>query len=311
MLEKISTEKDEIEPGKGLDFVEMKLNDPAKRDSRGVILSAYATYLHNKGLKSEFTYANFNKHAIIDLAQQDFLIKAYPTLEKDMQTIKSDFEAIAVMEKYGKLDEKAYFDFYFGSMLKCYAALHGHIKQSRKKAKTSFFTVYYPRQCKRAIRYWQKEHPKEKINYYVGIQPSKSSPVDNKQLDNTAMTKMFELLSKPELKAAKRKIAREYWALKDAGKKAIFDRNSELRSDADRLKTAFNQACALVLHGSPNKEYFFRLYGGNVVRTWALLEDDIARDLEKNPAFCTYFKEIKEKFEPRILPAMRKPYRPD
>ncbi len=145
----------------GLNTVFQKLNDPKSREVRRNVLSAYYDYLFNEGKQTEYSCNDFlEKHLVTDL------VTVYPDLEEDVENLKSDFEQIAVMTKNGLVDEKSYFDAYYGSMLRCYGALHGNIEKSRNKLGTKHYTFYFQKQSEKAVKYWKKNHKENKIKYY-------------------------------------------------------------------------------------------------------------------------------------------------
>ena len=144
----------------GLGLVFEKFNNPDARKSRYRILNAYTKYLQSKNLPNDFTPSNFYEHERVDLTEIN------PELKSDIIKVKSDFEEVAVMEKNGMIDENAYFDAYVGMILRCFAALHGNIENTRIKTKTSHYTKYFEEQCERAIHYWRLYHDKDHVFYY-------------------------------------------------------------------------------------------------------------------------------------------------
>ncbi len=146
----------------GLNLAFQKLNNPEKRESRKKVLSAYYDYLVDNNLSVEYTTDNFQeKHPKVDL------VELHPDLKQDIDTLKSDFDEIAVMAKNGLVNKKAYFDAYHGSMLRCYGALHGNIEKSRiKTGSTEHYNSAFLDQCVDAIDYWKKYHKTENIKYH-------------------------------------------------------------------------------------------------------------------------------------------------
>ena len=117
-------------------------------------------YFVDNNLKREFSPMDFHEHTITDLVEID------PRLKEDIIRVKSDFEEIAVMQKNGMIDETAYFDAYWGMMLRCFAALHGNIIKAREKSGTKHYTVYFEAQCNRAILYWKRVAETDRVKYY-------------------------------------------------------------------------------------------------------------------------------------------------
>jgi hypothetical protein len=145
----------------GLNLTFQKFNDPESRKARRNILSAYHDYLINNDFPTEYTYDNF-----LDLHPPIDIIEEFPKLLGDAESVKSDFEQVAVMEKNGLLDKKAYFDAFYGSMLRCYGALDGHIETSRMKTGSKHYTTYFQKQCKEAVKYWEKNHKSSTLKYH-------------------------------------------------------------------------------------------------------------------------------------------------
>ncbi len=144
----------------GLNLAFQKFNNQETRKARSRILSAYAKYLEENDCVMEFSTLNYHEHTIVNLD------KINPELHDDIVRVKSDFEEIAVMEKNGMIDEDAYFDAYFGMMLRCYMALHGNITDTRIKTGTNHYTVYYEQQCDRALWYWRRTARDDKIKFF-------------------------------------------------------------------------------------------------------------------------------------------------
>lgn len=135
----------------GLNLAFQKFNDPKSRKARKNILSAYHDFLINHDFPVEYNHDDF----LLGLAPIN-LVEDYPDLQDDIENLKSDFEQVAVMTKNGLVDEKAYFDAFYGSMLRCFGALHGHIQDTRNKTGTKHYTTYFEKQCKKAVEYWKK-----------------------------------------------------------------------------------------------------------------------------------------------------------
>lgn len=144
----------------GLDLAFEKFNNKKMRIARRNILRTYAKYLIDNGHSFEFEHTNFHTHKVVDIVELD------STLKDDVIQVKSDFEQIAVMEKNGLVDEEAYFDAYWGMLLRCFAALHGNIENSRKRSGSQHYTTYYEMQYKRAIKYWAKTAYTDKILFH-------------------------------------------------------------------------------------------------------------------------------------------------
>ena len=144
----------------GLGLAFKKFNNMDTRNARKNILVAHGTFLKENNHLRKFNPSNFHEHKIIDL------LDIYPELEDDIMIVKSDFEEIAVMGENGLIDEEAYFDAYWGMMLRCFSAMHGNIIASRRKSGLEHYTIYYEKQCIRAIDYWRRTASNDEIRYY-------------------------------------------------------------------------------------------------------------------------------------------------
>lgn len=145
-----------------LNLVFEKLSEPKKREARQRVLYTYAKYLADNNMPMVYTVDNY-KSQLYDYDLSDYCKK----IKHDLRTIKTEFEQIAIMQKHGLINENAYFDAYWGSMLRCYPALYGHIRKTRRQTGIEHFTVYFEKQCDRALDYWRDNHSSSKIEYYV------------------------------------------------------------------------------------------------------------------------------------------------
>lgn len=146
----------------GLMLIYDKLNNRDASDARKLVYETYHQRLIEQGLKNEFTPDTFSSHPVIDIAKDDGRIR------NAVERVRSDFEQIAVMEHNGLLNERAYFDAYWGTALRVYGAIHGHIETIRKESGTKHYSVYFERQSERMLEYWKEYHPDSKIIYYGG-----------------------------------------------------------------------------------------------------------------------------------------------
>jgi hypothetical protein len=145
----------------GLNLAFKKLNNPEGRESRRKILSAYYDYLVDNDFPIEYTHEYFfQKHPTVDL------IQLYPDLKEDVEVVKANFDEIGAMEKNGLLNKKAFFDGYYGSLLRCYGALHGNIIKSREKTGSKEYSSYFQQISEDAVQFWEKYYTKSTIKYH-------------------------------------------------------------------------------------------------------------------------------------------------
>lgn len=123
-----------------------------------------------------------------------------------------------------------------------------------------------------------------------GITWQRARPIEIKQYDTSSMLQVFQYMSDDSILQAKTNVSISYWDLKDQNKKAIFQGSVE--QDANKIKTAFDKTGILYELGLLDKESLLKVYDGNIVRTWKLLEEDILNDRDTNPKQCQYFEKL-------------------
>jgi hypothetical protein len=150
---------------RGLNLVFEKLNGKDQRSAREAVNVTYYSYLKTNNKPVEFTIDTYQSHPITDLVKYDPTVKGY------VESVRSDLEQIAIMIKYELLDENAYFDAYLGTIVRCYAALHGNIESIRAVSGSKHYTTYFQEQVEeRALRYWRDNHPDSRVIYYLNAQ---------------------------------------------------------------------------------------------------------------------------------------------
>ena len=123
----------------------------------------------------------------------------------------------------------------------------------------------------------------------------------NKQLQTTSMTKIFELLSRPDVRKSREEVHREYCRLKNSKKEITFHSyDSNMKDHVDRVISSFDQVSVIVLNDLVDEDLFFDTYGEMVVRDWKTLEVEILRRQENNPRSIRHFTELKRRFLKRI-----------
>ena len=130
-----------------------------------------------------------------------------------------------------------------------------------------------------------------------------------KQLQVTIISKVFELLSDPEVRKVRRELHQRYNELKGNENEIIFEKISPDYADkADLVLSSFDQVSALVLNRLLDKELIFDIYGAMIVREWQTLRGDINLRQNKNKKSVRHFTELKNMFESLIDENDKKPY---
>ena len=152
----------------GLQLAYEKLNDPDERRARARVLSAFYDYWvgMNKSTPVFDVDAFYNEFIKDGHPGHMDIVEYRPEIKNDTERIKNNFEQIAIMEKNGMIDEQSYFMAYWGSMLRCYGALEGHIKAAQIRTRTKDYTIYYSSQSARAVDYWKQNRKDSQIAYY-------------------------------------------------------------------------------------------------------------------------------------------------
>ncbi len=124
----------------------------------------------------------------------------------------------------------------------------------------------------------------------------------NKQLQTTSMTKIFELLSSIDIRTSREKVHKEYCKLKNSQKEISFNNSDDphMKDYVDKVISSFDQVSVLVLNDLVDKELFFDTYGEMIVRDWNTLEVEIKRRQENNPRTARHFTALKKRFLKRI-----------
>lgn len=133
-----------------------------------------------------------------------------------------------------------------------------------------------------------------------------------KQNKTTALFKVFELLSEPEIRKARHLVYKTYC---ESGKNPNFDETAadgnptEKRTAADKVESAMDKACALAYEGVIDEKLFSEMYGQMVVRCYRSLKKDIDKKTPNNDRYCFYFKTKAEEYEKsKLTDAQKEPY---
>ncbi len=122
----------------------------------------------------------------------------------------------------------------------------------------------------------------------------------NKQLQTTSMTKIFELLASPDVRKSREEVHKEYCRLKNSKQEISFNNDTKMKDYADRVISSFDQVSVLVLNDLVDEELFFDTYEEMIVRDWNTLEVEIKRRQGNNPSTARHFTELKKRFLKRI-----------
>lgn len=120
----------------------------------------------------------------------------------------------------------------------------------------------------------------------------------NKQLQTTSMTRIFELLSSPEVRKAREEVHKEYCRLKNSEQEITFRSNndSKMKEYVDKVLSSFDQVSLLVLNDLVDEDLFFEGYGEMIVRDWKTLEVEIKLRQQKNSRTLKHFTGLKDRF---------------
>lgn len=137
---------------------------------------------------------------------------------------------------------------------------------------------------------------------------------NNKKLQTTSLFKVYELLSRQDVREARRNIHEEYCKQLKTNKKnnvqnkEIIFEGTGVEKDMDLVLSSFDQVSGIVLNGLIDEELFFDLYGGLVVRDWKTLKGDIEIKQKRNEKAVRHFTGLKKKFEQRSDIGNTEPY---
>lgn len=124
----------------------------------------------------------------------------------------------------------------------------------------------------------------------------------SRQVKTSALLKVFDLLSTPEVRKAREIIHKEYCRQKKENQTISFKNTEEiqdLEEKVDLVLSSLHQASVIVTKGLLDEETFFDAYGQMIVRDWKTLQSEILKRMQDNPEILKHFTELKEKFEKR------------
>lgn len=146
---------------RGLSMVFELMSDKTHREAREKVVTAYYDFLVKNNLPKEYTIDTFEKIEIINIVDFDKSVRPY------LEIVKADFSQIAVMIHHELLDPKAFDDAFWGTTLRCYAALRGNIGAMKKIAGIQQHATKFQKQCEeRTLPYWREKHPDSTIKFY-------------------------------------------------------------------------------------------------------------------------------------------------
>lgn len=120
----------------------------------------------------------------------------------------------------------------------------------------------------------------------------------NKDQQAKSLFKVFELLSNPEVRKARRSVHQKY-------RECHFDNSllviewTGLKDESDLVLSSLDQVSGIVLNRLLDIELFFDLYGEMIVREWNTFEGDILMRQHKNKKTLLHFTTLKNKIASR------------
>lgn len=146
----------------------------------------------------------------------------------------------------------------------------------------------------------------EKISVTVAIVAAMSTLIigittiyfQNRGLQTQALFKVFELLSNPEVRRARREIHQRYREHHHDNSLLVIEWTG-LRDEADLVLSSFDQVSGIVLNRLLDIELFTDLYAEMIVREWDTLEGDILMRQHKNEKTLLHFTTLKNKIAKR------------
>ena len=132
-----------------------------------------------------------------------------------------------------------------------------------------------------------------------------------KDLQTKSLSKIFDLLSREDVRNARRTIHEEYCRMEKNNLKIEFVKSEkipDLDDKVDLILSSLDQVSVLVLNGLVDKELFFDTYGELLVRDWNTLQTEIEKRQVKNEKTLRHFTILKNEFIARKDIGNTKPY---
>ncbi|MBI3622781.1 hypothetical protein HY212_01705 [Candidatus Pacearchaeota archaeon] len=116
---------------------------------------------HQEARKTVYeSYIDYQKN-------NDLSIYLDPTLRKQAEIVKADFDVIGLLYEYGYLNKNAFFDLYSDTTRRCWIALEDQIKSERKERRSNengiektgdHFMNFFERLAKHAKKYRDQQN---------------------------------------------------------------------------------------------------------------------------------------------------------
>jgi len=113
--------------------------------------------------------------------------------------------------------------------------------------------------------------------------------LSRRNFKSDAMLSLFKIISDSKVKKAKKTLSDEYWKCDKNNEEPNF-RN--FKDETFAVAEAYNQACALYELNLIDKKHFRKVYGGNIVRTFNLLDKHIVSWIVNNQDYCKHFRNV-------------------
>jgi len=126
-------------------------------------------------------------------------------------------------------------------------------------------------------------------------------PIEKKQHQLAILQTLYQALNSKDMRDARIHISDAYWACYPDGiekaatkDKMIYAEGTPTKEQIRKLTGAFDAAGVLVVNRIVEPKLFFDLYGGMVVRTWKMVQEDVDNDRKYNKELCRWFIKLNE-----------------
>ena len=113
--------------------------------------------------------------------------------------------------------------------------------------------------------------------------------LSRRNFKSEAMLSLFKIIGNIDVKKSKKILFDEYWRCKGNNENPDF---KKFQDETFRVAEAYNQSCALYELNLIDKKHFREVYGGNIVRTFNLMDKHIVSWLPNNKEYCKHFKDV-------------------
>lgn len=116
--------------------------------------------------------------------------------------------------------------------------------------------------------------------------------LSRRNFQSEEMLSLFKIISDIEVKKSKKILSDEYWRCESIKENPDF---KNFKDETFKVAEAYNQACALYELNLVDKKQFRKVYGGNMVRTFNLMDKHIVAWIPNNDGYCKHFKDVVKK----------------